>query len=115
MKVSKGKLEVLLNCYQMSWNTYFNDFDPRHDDRDAYLLKITNDNKEIFVVYTQSIYDSIDSYFRNDIPTVDITLSNGAVLTIPSSARDYFYRELDTYKDALSYVLNTENIVCDIL
>jgi hypothetical protein len=113
MKVNKGKLEVLLSTYQLSWDTYNGDFDTRHNDREVYLVKITENGKDVFVVFNQSIYDRFcDS---DDIPTVDIVLDNCIVLTIVSSARDYFYKTFDTYDDALSYMLNTENIVCDIL
>ena len=113
MKVNKGKLEVLLNCYQLSWDTYLSDFDPRHSDREIYLLKISNNNKDVFVVFNQSLYDRFDC--SDDIPVVDIVLDDGTVLTIVSCARDYVYEVFDTYEEALSYVLNTENIVCDVL
>jgi len=113
MKVNKGRLDVLLSCYQLSWDTYNSDFNPRHNDREVYLVKITENGKEIFVVFNQSIYDRfIDS---DDIPIVDIVLDNGTILTVYSSAKDYFYKVFDTYEEALSYVLNTENIVCDVL
>jgi hypothetical protein len=112
MRVNKGKLEVLLSCYQLSWDTYLSDFDPRHSDREIYIIKVTN-NKDMFVVYSQNLYDRLD--FSDDIPVVDITLENGTVLTIVSSTKDYFYKVFNTYEEALSYVLNTENIVCDVL
>ena len=113
MKVSKGVLDVLLSCYQLSWDTYNNDFNPRHNDREVYLVKITENGKDVFVVFNQSIYDRFDC--SDDIPVVDIVLDDGTVLTIVSCARDYVYEVFDTYDEALSYVLNTENIVCDVL
>jgi len=113
MKVSKGKLEVLLNCYQLSYDTYRNDFNPRHDDREVYLLKITENGKDVFVVFNQNLYDKLDC--SDDIPVVDIVLDSGIVLTIVSCARDYFHKVFNSYEEALSYALNTENIVCDVL
>jgi|GEM_PF-4675725 len=113
MKVSKGTIEVLLNCYQLSWDSYNDDFDPRHNDREIYLLKINNNNKDIFVVFNQSIYDRMT--YTNDIPVVDIVLNDGTILTVYSSAKDYYYKVFNTYEEALSYVLDTENIVCDVL
>ena len=113
MKVSKGTIEVLLNCYQLSWDTFNSDFDPRHGDREVYLLKITENGKDVFVVFNQSLYDRFDC--SDDIPVIDIALENGTVLTVYSSAKDYYYKVFNTYEKALSYVLNTENIVCDVL
>jgi len=112
MKVNKGKLEVLLNCYQLSWDTYLSDFNPRHSDREIYIIKVTN-NKDMFVVYSQNLYDRLDC--SNDIPVVDIVLNDGTILTVYSSAKDYYYKVFNTYEEALSYVLNAENIVCDVL
>jgi len=113
MKVNKGKLEVLLSGYQLSWDTYKNDFDPRHNDREVYIIKITINNKDVFVVYNQNLYDRFDC--SNDIPVVDIVLNDGTILTVYSSAKDYYYKVFNTYEEALSYVLDTENIVCDVL
>ena len=112
MKVSKGKLEVLLSGYQLSWDTYRDDFNPRHNDREFYLIRITN-NKTVYVVYNQNLYDRMSC--SDDVPVVDIVLDDGTVLSIVSSTKDYFYEVFNTYEEALSYVLNTENIVCDVL
>jgi len=113
MKISQGKLDVLLTCYQLSWDSYYNDFDPRHRDREIYLIKITEYGQDVFIVYNQSLYDRLT--YSDDIPVVDIVLSDGIILTIPTSTKDYSYKVFSSYDDALSCVLNTENIVCDIL